>query len=203
MHTYPFAACGWRSIAFEPQPSCVEYLRYTCQTNGFSEVDVVPGVLDEQQAASVPFFVSESSWFSSLSREQVEKFEPAETSQTRAWTIDDYCEENDDLAPTCLKIDVEGAELRVLRGAHHTLDRARPDIFAEVLTTEENKAEVWEMLPAFNRVFLITTDRGSPLRPILDLPAFLTAGEGHDHIDVVAFAGPTLARRLDDHFDLS
>src|SRR5262249_8100551 len=69
LHTYPFAALGWPAVAFEPQPSCLDYLRHTCDLNDFSEVQLVSGVLEESEAPSVEFFVSESSWVSSLSRE--------------------------------------------------------------------------------------------------------------------------------------
>ena len=42
--------------------------------------------------------------------------------------LDDYCTEHG-LAPSAVKIDVEGAEMSVLAGAAQTLARHRPTIF--------------------------------------------------------------------------
>ena len=49
----------------------------------------------------------------------------------RQITLDDYCEEHA-LSPAVVKIDVEGAELGVLRGAANMLQATRPHVFLSV-----------------------------------------------------------------------
>jgi FkbM family methyltransferase len=49
-------------------------------------------------------------------------------------TIDDYCDTNR-IAPTLLKLDVEAFEPEVLSGARRTIERYRPTIVVEVLTS--------------------------------------------------------------------
>lgn len=51
--------------------------------------------------------------------------EPVEIEETPAVTIDDYCEENKIGQIDLLKIDVEGAELQVLKGARKMLEAKR------------------------------------------------------------------------------
>lgn len=51
---------------------------------------------------------------------------------TTAVTLDDLLAENDVLAVSLVKIDVQGAEMRVLRGAARVLARCRPALFIEV-----------------------------------------------------------------------
>jgi FkbM family methyltransferase len=51
--------------------------------------------------------------------------------RVRVVTIDDLCAEHD-INPALIKIDVEGAELNVLRGALETLRRVRPIVLCEL-----------------------------------------------------------------------
>ena len=145
MHTYPFAARGWACVAFEPQESCATYLRETCRLNRFHDVTIERTAVGDRTAPAVEFFVSESTWYSSRDRASVERFEPAERVTVPVVTIDDYCDANG-LRPRCLKIDVEGGELAVLRGAIATLTSARPDLFIEFAADEPAKRESWQML---------------------------------------------------------
>lgn len=48
-----------------------------------------------------------------------------------------------DCTPSLIKIDVEGMEMKVLRGLHETLDRARPEIFVEVDRRTDEDFQEW------------------------------------------------------------
>ena len=75
-HSWLFSLAEWRCIAFEPQPDCVAYLRRIAALNGFGELVVEQCAVGDRQARAVDFYVSQSSWFSSLERDNVERYEP-------------------------------------------------------------------------------------------------------------------------------
>ena len=183
MHTYPFAARGWACVAFEPQDGCVTYLRETCRLNRFHDVTIERAAVGDRTAPAVQFFVSTSTWYSSLDRASVERFEPAECVSVPLLTIDHYCDANG-LRPRCLKIDVEGAELAVLRGATATLTSARPDLFIEVAADEPAKRELWQMLRDLGYDFYAIGFGGEHLgRPARSVNEFLSIGNEQDHCD--------------------
>jgi hypothetical protein len=70
-----------------------------------------------------------------------------------AFTIDDLVERHE-LKPSLIKIDVEGGEYKVLRGAERTLRRFRPYIMAEcadIMLAEQgsSSSDVLNLLAAF------------------------------------------------------
>ena len=181
-HTYPFAASGYRCVCFEPQPSCVEYVRLVCARNRFDMVDVEQTLVMAATARDVEFFVSRSSWYSSVCAANVARFETPERIRVAAVSLDQYCVERGVL-PTLVKIDVEGAELEVLRGARKVIHAVLPDLFVEVSSDEDNKRRVWELLaPEGYRCFQVD-HLARERRPIGALKAFLGAGRSAPNAD--------------------
>jgi FkbM family methyltransferase len=54
-----------------------------------------------------------------------------ETAEVKTWSLDEYCQRTK-LHPRVIKIDVEGAELMVLRGAREVLTRHKPTLILAV-----------------------------------------------------------------------
>lgn len=72
-----------------------------------------------------------------------QQFEATEHGTVPMTTLDALANDDDviDLRPVAaIKIDVEGGELDVLRGAHHLLERDRPLVYAEAQDHDEYKA---------------------------------------------------------------
>jgi FkbM family methyltransferase len=117
-----------RVIACEPSPATMRLLRANVDRNGFDWVE-----LREVALASVPGRLqmrvfTPGSGFSS--------FAPADTAggaevEVEVATIDDVASEVLERLKL-VKLDVEGAELRALRGAPEVLHRARPDFIVEL-----------------------------------------------------------------------
>lgn len=197
MHSCFFALAGWDCVAFEPQPSCVDYVRQISNLNNFESVVVQQCAVGEKDLPDVEFFASESTWFSSLDRESVEQFEPASILRVEMITLDAYCQPRN-LVPTCVKIDVEGRELAVVRGGQRLIEAVRPDLVIEVSADPANRMAIWEQLAPFgySAFVLPTHPRGSP-RPLPDVETFVGVSSGEPHIDAVFTADGELKARLE------
>ncbi len=193
-HTWMFSLAGWQCIAFEPQPSCVTYLQRIATLNQFTHLAVEQSAVGDRAAASVDFYVSASSWFSSVDPEQVARFEAPERIAVKMITLDAYCQEHR-VAPNCIKIDVEGHELHVLLGAKDVLARTKPDLVVEVSADRDTRDGIWELLvPLDYRVYAVV--RGG-LRPILTSEAFRVVAFGDAYIDAFFTADVELAKQLE------
>jgi FkbM family methyltransferase len=125
-----------RVFAFEPSPDTVDILAHHVALNRCSDrVEVVRAVVSDADGV-VPFYVHGLSMAASLSRDNVEALNPERVEAARrvdvpAITLDRFCSERN-VRPALLKIDVEGAELRVLEGAHDLLQTGSPVILCEI-----------------------------------------------------------------------
>jgi len=116
-------------VAVEPSPADRPALEATLRLNGQTNVRVVSAALAEQ-AGMVQFTTFGYSGIGRITREQ----EPADaTIQTiPATTLDALVFEDGYPPPSFIKMDVEGAELRVLLGGMRLLASARPSLVCEV-----------------------------------------------------------------------
>ena len=115
-----------RHIAFEPIPDLHEQLR-----SRFPAVEVRRAALSDVAESTELFHVLDAPAYSGL--RQREDLPPSATEVRRipvhTERLDDIVAE--DYVPRLIKIDVEGAELNVLRGAAETIRRHRPFVVFE------------------------------------------------------------------------
>jgi FkbM family methyltransferase len=113
------AGSAGRVVAFEPNPANARFLRRHATINGLCNVEVVEaGVADGEGTAR--FDLGSGSGTGRLSQ--------GGEIEVRTVGLDQFCAERG-LEPAVVKIDVEGGELDVLRGATRLLTESRPVVF--------------------------------------------------------------------------
>lgn len=112
-----------RVVAFEPIPLNAALLRASVLINGLTNLDIVQACVSDS-AGEIEFSVSEDSAYSSII-DTGRKLEAARL-RCRAVTLDEQCAAMGIVSPNLVKIDVEGAELRVLLGAGRAFFEAGP-----------------------------------------------------------------------------
>lgn len=172
-HTYPFAVRGYRCVAFEPQESCVDYIRSVASLNDLKNITVVRALVTDEAVAEAEYWTSESTWYSSRIREQTERFESAIPSRAPCISVDEYCRQGN-LVPTLVKIDVEGWEAHVIRSAAITLSTSRPDLLVEVAAGSADRPEIWGLLKQYGYFCVRINHEGSaPSQEVASLEAFV------------------------------
>ena len=146
-------------FAIEPNPSACRRLRHNLALNDVeSSAVVVQAIATETAGRATLYTVPGLDEYSSA----VTPLHPAVGRETpvvlsvEALTIDDLVAEND-LDVGLMKVDVEGSELSVLRGASRVLAEHRPVILVEVGTGTRHQSA------AANKVFDLLRDHGYEL----------------------------------------
>ncbi len=133
------AGDGGRVYAFEPRPDNVERLRRNMWVNDARNVEVI-AVAASDRDGEAAFVMHESTLEGRLADATEDS-----TATVRTATIDALARDAM-AAPDLIKIDVEGAEGAVIRGAARTIDAHRPVLIIEVHSAEAGR-EVADAMP--------------------------------------------------------
>ncbi len=115
-----FVGTEGRVLSFEPLPRNIKFLREHIERNKCRNVTVIESAVAEKSGESM-FFESSDSYTGRLRGNGSLRVEVV--------CLDDLFDHGIIPAPDCLKIDVEGAELDVLRGSKRLLTRCSPTLF--------------------------------------------------------------------------
>lgn len=112
--------------AFEASGAVFQKLEMVCRAAGRRNVALNHLALsDKPGTVRLNIYDEAYSSFNSMAKRPLENYglnlQPVGTEETRAATVDDYCAENKIDSIDLLKIDVEGAEFQVMRGARRML----------------------------------------------------------------------------------
>ena len=107
-------------IAFEPNPDNIRHLKQHIEMNGYSNIKIMETAVSNENGES-SFDIDKENSKSCLS--------PSGNIKVKTRTIDALVESKEILPPNYMKIDVEGAEVLVIKGAESTLKSYRPLIF--------------------------------------------------------------------------
>jgi FkbM family methyltransferase len=128
---------GGRVYAFEPLAENVDNILKHVELNDLSSVIVVQAALGERDGL-VGFETARLNSMGRISEQEGSYLVPA-------FTVDAFVAQHPDARPDLLKIDVEGAESGLLRGATQFLRKAAPDIVL-ALHGETQSRQCFELL---------------------------------------------------------
>ncbi len=118
-----------RVFAFEPLPANLEILHRHLRINRVSNVEVIEAAVSDR-AGTAAFAPAADNSMGSLAGDDASKIAGGHGEvQVRVEVIDHLLSAGRLPAPDCIKIDVEGAEYRLLSGAGECLARHRPLLF--------------------------------------------------------------------------
>ena len=117
-------------FAFEPAKANATFLKEHLLANGIENVEVITDLVGSEELDSVRFFESANdSGMNTIASSGSGR--GYGVSLRRQVTLDKFCTDRN-LSPELIKIDTEGAEVGILKGAFDTLRRCRPIMFLSV-----------------------------------------------------------------------
>ena len=136
----PFAVAGSQVVACEPNPALTSCILDAVDANGISHFTTVGNAVSDYTGEALLVGASPDGGGASI---VLDFAAPAVWARVYTTTIDSM-----NLAPTIIKIDVEGAEVDVLRGAQFTIREHRPVIFFECWPDErgQRREELFDMV---------------------------------------------------------
>ena len=133
---------GGRVYAFDPVPENAEAVRVNAALNGIGNVTVLERAAGAARGRDRLLRVEDLSW----SQLESQGWHPktVDAVEVEVVPIDELVASGEVQPPTLVKIDVEGAELDVVRGMAQTIERHRPAIVCELHDTAAGFVELME-----------------------------------------------------------
>jgi FkbM family methyltransferase len=146
LHSLRLLAHGVRVVSFEPNPLCHAFFTECCRVNGLTP-DIEPVAVGEISGLVDLAVPDDRTWLGSTIPDVWEEWRGAaiQTWSVRQVSLDAYIAGRG-LAPDLLKIDVEGGEAAVLRGATWLLTTVRPTVIFESWPLPSKRAELHAIL---------------------------------------------------------
>jgi FkbM family methyltransferase len=128
-------------FSFEPVPSQIAKLKRNIKINGFKNVVTEQLALGANPGkGKMHICIDGDEALSSLREPAEDATSPKEIVEVKIDTLDDYVKKSKNSSINFIKIDVEGGELEVLKGASDVLKNMRPVILCEV---QDKRTEQW------------------------------------------------------------
>lgn len=164
-HSLLFLVQGIVTMSFEPNNACHDYFRRLAEANQVMP-RIEPVALGEEHGAVTLSYPQRDTWLGSISAGVAANLSSTQeliTEEVELKTLDDYLAEIGSKR-TLIKIDTEGHELSVLRGAIRVLQENRPIIIFECWK-DLQRTELFDFLDA-NSYQICQL----PWRPASDIP---------------------------------
>lgn len=141
-HSLLFLAQGVTTISFEPNPICKEQFNQFCQLNNFSAQMKTVAVGDRNGTVDL-WFPENATWLGTIVETTKNSLQELnlEKLQVPLISLDSYTIKSG-LYPDLIKIDTEGNEISVIKGATETIKTAKPIIIFEC-NELNNKTDLW------------------------------------------------------------
>lgn len=149
-HSILFLSNDIQTYSFEPNKKCFEYFNECLKLNNLKGNFINTAIGSELGKAELTFPENDT-WLGTISAKEndyVNKFENLKTTTVSIDTLDNYSQLNN-LIPDLLKIDTEGFEIEVLKGAEQILKENKPIIIFES-NDNEKRVELFQHLNQFN-----------------------------------------------------
>lgn len=123
-----------RVIAFEPNPECINQFKNNILRNKFNNIILEKSALGDKSGIS-KFWIGDDMGGSLIKNNtlRLSGNKNLKTINVKVKKLDDYCKEKKIKNIKLIKIDVEGFELSVLKGALEILKKQAPALMIEVL----------------------------------------------------------------------
>jgi FkbM family methyltransferase len=149
-HSLLFLKSGVQTITFEPNPNCVQEFRNLCRINEIDPNIQMVAVGDQDSQARF-WFPERETWLGTIvdsTKGLLSKEHDLQEIVVRVVTLDSFAKENA-IAPDLIKIDTEGNEVNVLKGATETIRRCKPLIVFEANLLSD-RSVLWTELCALD-----------------------------------------------------
>lgn len=131
-HSLLFLTQNVKTITFEPNRSCHDYFKNACQLNGVTP-HLEQVALGENQSFVELSYPENETWLGSTNPEIIKDLASTQKlvkEKVEQKMLDDYFDQIEN-RKSLIKIDTEGNELAVLRGAVKTIQTSKPNIIFE------------------------------------------------------------------------
>lgn len=117
-----------RVYAFEPTPRMARRARRNAALNDFDQLEVIEAAVSDRDGTAT-FGMNAYSLTNSLKKARLKG---AETIEVRTATLDSMVKSGEIRPPSCILMDIEGAEIEALAGGIETIRAYRPVLLIEV-----------------------------------------------------------------------
>ncbi len=137
-----------RILAFEPTANFRKILSMNIAVNNLNNVEVIPaGLSDKSQKLDIYLTVDTATLHPSDSKKETDRKNDSNREVIELITLDDYIRRNPLERIDFIKIDVDGHEPSILRGAWETLEKYHPVVLLEVNHVSYHRAgyAAWDL----------------------------------------------------------